>query len=282
MMRNKRLLPEYLLERHQLTGTLTFAILFSVIYLNLYVPFSDTAWFRLGNSVFFLFTAGFIAISIIFLTTSRVIMYKTRKLFSMTVLQYVLWCIAEVIVICLFYTFVTADIVRPEGVTPAVAFIKSLFSASIALLVPYMMSAMYFIISEKERTIRMMSGDRQNDMPMSFFDNGGSLKLAVKSSDLYYIESDDNYIKVWYGDAGGRLMMYQLRSSMKSVEETFRDTRLVRCNRKYVVNIARVKSLRKEQEGYFLCLDNGEIPPIPVTRTYSENILASFRAPAKK
>ena len=151
MMRNKRLLPEYLLERHQLTGTLTFAILFSVIYLNLYVPFSDTAWFRLGNSVFFLFTAGFIAISIIFLTTSRVIMYKTRKLFSMTVLQYVLWCIAEVIVICLFYTFVTADIVRPEGVTPAVAFIKSLFSASIALLVPYMMSAMYFIISEKER-----------------------------------------------------------------------------------------------------------------------------------
>ena len=272
-MQKRRMLPKYLLERHQLTGTVTFAVLFSIIYLNLYVPFSDTAWFRLGNSVLFLFTAGFIAISILFLAASRVVMYKTRKMFGMTVLQYVLWCVAEVVVICLFYTFVTADIVRPEGVSATVAFFKALISASVALLVPYMMSAMYFIISEKEKTIRMSV---RNDMPMSFYDNGGSLKLAVKSSDLYYIESDDNYVKVWYGDAGGRLRMYQLRSSMKNIEEAFKDTKLVRCNRKYVVNMQKVKSLRKDPEGYFLCLDCSEIPPVPVTRTYSGKVLSCF------
>ena len=272
------MLPKYLLERHQLTGTVTFAVLFSIIYLNLYVPFSDTAWFRLGNSVLFLFTAGFIAISILFLAASRVVMYKTRKMFGMTVLQYVLWCVAEVVVICLFYTFVTADIVRPEGVSATVAFFKALISASVALLVPYMMSAMYFIISEKEKTIRMMSVSAgvRNDMPMSFYDNAGALKLAVKSSDLYYIESDDNYVKVWYGDAGGRLRMYQLRSSMKNIEEAFKDTKLVRCNRKYVVNMQKVKSLRKDPEGYFLCLDCSEIPPVPVTRTYSGKVLSCF------
>ncbi|MBO8454482.1 MAG: LytTR family transcriptional regulator [Bacteroidetes bacterium] len=277
-MQKRRMLPKYLLERHQLTGTVTFAVLFSIIYLNLYVPFSDTAWFRLGNSVLFLFTAGFIAISILFLAASRVVMYKTRKMFGMTVLQYVLWCVAEVVVICLFYTFVTADIVRPEGVSATVAFFKALISASVALLVPYMMSAMYFIISEKEKTIRMMSVSAgvRNDMPMSFYDNGGSLKLAVKSSDLYYIESDDNYVKVWYGDAGGRLRMYQLRSSMKNIEEAFKDTKLVRCNRKYVVNMQKVKSLRKDPEGYFLCLDCSEIPPVPVTRTYSGKVLSCF------
>lgn len=277
-MQKRRMLPKYLLERHQLTGTVTFAVLFSIIYLNLYVPFSDTAWFRLGNSVLFLFTAGFIAISILFLAASRVVMYKTRKMFGMTVLQYVLWCVAEVVVICLFYTFVTADIVRPEGVSATVAFFKALISASVALLVPYMMSAMYFIISEKEKTIRMMSVSAgvRNDMPMSFYDNGGALKLAVKSSDLYYIESDDNYVKVWYGDAGGRLRMYQLRSSMRNIEEAFKDTKLVRCNRKYVVNMQKVKSLRKDPEGYFLCLDCSEIPPVPVTRTYSGKVLSCF------
>lgn len=277
-MQKRRMLPKYLLERHQLTGTVTFAVLFSIIYLNLYVPFSDTAWFRLGNSVLFLFTAGFIAISILFLAASRVVMYKTRKMFGMTVLQYVLWCVAEVVVICLFYTFVTADIVRPEGVSATVAFFKALISASVALLVPYMMSAMYFIISEKEKTIRMMSVSAgvRNDMPMSFYDNAGALKLAVKSSDLYYIESDDNYVKVWYGDAGGRLRMYQLRSSMKNIEEAFKDTKLVRCNRKYVVNMQKVKSLRKDPEGYFLCLDCSEIPPVPVTRTYSGKVLSCF------
>ena len=83
----RKIMPKYLLERHQLTGTVTFAVLFSIVFLNLYIPFSDTAWFRLGNSVFFLFTAGFIAISILFVTGSRVLMYRTRKMFDMTVFQ---------------------------------------------------------------------------------------------------------------------------------------------------------------------------------------------------
>ena len=58
-------LPEYFLEKTQLTGTVTFAVLFAIVFLNIYIPFSDTAWFQLGDSVFFLFTAGFIAISIL-------------------------------------------------------------------------------------------------------------------------------------------------------------------------------------------------------------------------
>lgn len=275
MSRTKEL-PKYLLERHQLTGTVTFAVLFSIVYLNLYIPFSDTAWFRLGNSVFFLFTAGFISISILFLTASRVLMYKTRKLFSMTVLQYVMWCMAEVIVICLFYTFVTVDIVRPEGLPTSTAFLKALLNGSIALLIPYMLSAMYFTISEKEKTIRLMALQPQTDMSMSFFDNGGNLKLAVKSSDLYYVESDDNYIKVWYGDSSGELKMYMIRSRMKSVEDAFRGTPLIRCNRKYVVNMSKVKTMRKEADGYYLDMDNPGIAPISVTKTYLKSVLGFF------
>lgn len=280
-MKRTRELPKYLLERHQLTGTVTFAVLFSIVYLNLYIPFSDTAWFRLGNSVFFLFTAGFVSSSILFLTASRVIMYKTRKFFPMTVLQYVLWCIAEVIVICLFYTFVTVDIVRPEGVTAATAFLKALLNGSIALLIPYMLSAMYFTINEKEKTIRLMALQPQTDMSMSFFDNSGTLKLAVKSSDLYYVESDDNYIKVWYGDSSGELKMYMIRSRMKSVEDAFRGTSLVRCNRKYVVNMLKVKTMRKEADGYYLDMDNSGIPPISVTKTYQKSVLGFFSGNVK-
>ena len=285
-----RMLPKYLLEKHQLTGTVTFAVLFAIVFLNLYIPFSDTAWFRLGNSVFFLFTAGFIAISILFLVASRVLMYKTRHLFEMRVVQYALWCIAEVVVICLFYTFVTLDVVRPDGgPVPYRIFMKALLYASIALLVPYMMSAMYFIIGEKEKTIRLMNcgggavpqdaaqtDEAGHGSLVSLFDNSGTLKLSIRSSYLYYIESDDNYIKVWYDDGRGALKMYLLRCRLKTVEESFRDTPLVRCNRKYIVNMDRVKVLRKESDGYFLDLDNDGIAPISVTRTYTENVLKHF------
>ena len=43
--------------------------------------------------------------------------------------------------------------------------------------------------------------------------------------------------------------------------ESFKDSGLVRCHRKYIVNIKKVKVLRKETEGYFLELDNEAVQP---------------------
>ena len=67
-----------------------------------------------------------------------------------------------------------------------------------------------------------------------------------------------------------------LRCRLKTVEESFKGTSLIRCHRKYIVNADKVKVLRKESEGYFLDLDNDEIPPIMVTKTYAGNVLERF------
>ena len=115
IMNNK--LPDYFLGKYQLLGTVTFSVLFAIVFLNIYIPFSDTAWFRLGDSVFFLFTAGFISISILIMIASRILMYNTKKWFQMTYFVYVLWCIAEVVMICAFYTFVTIDVLEPGSMS---------------------------------------------------------------------------------------------------------------------------------------------------------------------
>ena len=67
-----------------------------------------------------------------------------------------------------------------------------------------------------------------------------------------------------------------LRCRLKTVEESFRGSSLVRCHRKYIVNMDKVKVLRKEKDGYELDLDNDSIAPIPITKTYSENVLSRF------
>ena len=266
---NKKL-PEYFLEKTQLIGTVTFAVLFAVVFLNIYIPFSDTAWFRLGNSVLFLSTAGFAALSICILVVSRVLMYHS---------------FAEVFLICTFYTFVTMDVQRPQDVSALRIFSRALPYGVICLIIPYIIAGMYFAIVDKNRTIRLMSSrgfvsDQEPfhgaESQITLFDNSGALKLSVKSSNLYYIESDDNYIKVWYTDSKGVLKMYMLRCRLKTVEESFRGTSLIRCHRKYIVNTEKVKVLRKESEGYLLDLDNEEIPPIMVTRTYADNVLSRF------
>lgn len=280
-------LPKYLLEKYQLLWTVTFSVLFALVFLNLYIPFSDTAWFGLGNSANFLFTAGFISISILILVCSRILMYKTRKLFEMTYLEYVLWSLAEVVLICVFYTFVTVDIIQPEDPDYVRIFGKALLYGSISLIVPYIIAAMYFAIVDKNRTIQLMNcrdvvSDSQPASPeesqITLFDNNGALKLSVRASNLYYIESDDNYIKVWYSDSRAELKMYMLRCKLKTVEDSFKGSSLVRCHRKYIVNTSKVKVLRKESEGYFLDLDDEQIPQLPVSKTYTENILRYFSA----
>ena len=140
------------------------------------------------------------------------------------------------------------------------------------------------IIIDKNKTIRLMNYDnvvtdepiKPETQKITLFDNSGSLKLSLSPENLYYIESDDNYIKVWYTDNKGELKQYMLRCRLKTVEESFKDTGLVRCHRKYIVNIKKVKVLRKESEGYVLDLDNEDIHPLTVTKTYTDSVLSHF------
>lgn len=282
---NKKL-PGYLLEKNRLVGTVTFSVLFALIFLNLYIPFSDTAWFGLGNSQTFLFTAGFAFISILIMVISRTVMYHTSRLWEFTYLGYVLWCIMEVLLICAFYTFVTVDVVRSGGGGWIQVFSRALLYGSISLIIPYILTGMYFTIMEKNRTIRLMNSpdvvsDEQvsskSEGKITLFDNSGALRLSVRTSNLYYIESDDNYIKVWYMDSGGELKTYMMRCRLKTVEQSFQDTSLVRCHRKYIVNLDRVKVLRREKDTYYLELDCDSIPPLSVSKTYTGAVLDRFR-----
>lgn len=282
---NKKL-PGYLLEKNRLVGTVTFSVLFALIFLNLYIPFSDTAWFGLGNSQTFLFTAGFAFISILIMVISRTVMYHTSRLCEFTYLGYVLWCIMEVLLICAFYTFVTVDVVRSGGGGWIQVFSRALLYGSISLIIPYILTGMYFTIMEKNRTIRLMNSpdvvsDEQvsskSEGKITLFDNSGALRLSVRTSNLYYIESDDNYIKVWYMDSGGELKTYMMRCRLKTVEQSFQDTSLVRCHRKYIVNLDRVKVLRREKDTYYLELDCDSIPPLSVSKTYTGAVLDRFR-----
>ena len=277
-------LPEYFLGKYQMIGTVTFTVLFALMFLNAYIPFSTTAWFRLERSVFFLFTAGFVFISMLILIASRVVMYKTKKYFEMTYLIYVLWCMAEVVLICLFYTFVTMDVQQPRAFTFGQIYSKSLIYGVISLIIPYIISGMYFAIIDKNRTIHLMnasvvtedSSPAAGNEQITLFDGKGELKLSVKTDNLYYIESDDNYINVWYTDNKGVLQKYMLRCRLKTVEENFKGSSLIRCHRKYIVNADKVKVLRKEHSGYVLDIENEDIQPIPVTKTYLPNILERF------
>lgn len=285
MILNEKL-PKYLLGKYQLIGTVTFSVLFGVVFLNLYIPFSETAWFALGNSMMFMHTLIFISLAILILICSRMLMYRTRHSYEMTYLGYITWCVLEITAIGGFYTWFTTDVTAADVGTKIDIFAKAMTNCSIALGLPYLISGMYFAIIDKNNTIRLMNYDNvvteeapkpdSQKQKITLFDNSGALKLSLNPENLYYIESDDNYIKVWYTDSKDNLKQYILRCRLKTVEEDFKGSPLVRCHRKYIVNLKKVSTLRKESDGYVLDLDNEAIPPITVTKTYTDAVLSHF------
>jgi hypothetical protein len=290
MPKRVKKVPDYLRAKYQLEVTVIFTALFSLVFLLISIPFSHNAWFDLGASEAFLFTAAFFLISLLVIIVSKWVMYKTRNQFEMTYLQYVLWNLGEVLVICLLYTLFSLQghkmgIIMLDNTSFFRIFLNALVYCFVSLVIPYVIAGMFFAIVDKNRTIRLMNYETvvsDENLPVSklekvtLFDNNGVLKLSVSSSSLYYVESDDNYIIVWYTDSKGDLKRYMLRCRLKTVEESFKGSSLVRCHRKYIVNMDKVKVLRKERDGYELDLDNDAIPPIPITKTYADNVLDRF------
>ena len=284
---SRKYIPGYLRDRYQLLGEVTFAALFSVVFMLVSIPFSNNAWFRLGNSTFFGFTALFAIGSLLIMIVSKVVMYRTRNRFPMTYWQYAAWNLAEIVLIAVLYTIFTVTIAQPEDQSAAGIFVHALVYSFVCLGVPCIIAAMFFTIIDQNRTIRLMNmrdvvtdevpEEAATDQKFTLFDNNGVLKLSVSSANLYYVESDDNYIKVWYSDNKGVLQTYMLRCRLKTVEESFAGSNLIRCHRKFIVNMEKVKVLQKVGATYEITLDNEEIAPIPVTKTYIENVLQHFK-----
>lgn len=286
----KYILPEYLRGKFQLIGTVTFTALFSLVFILVSIPFSHNAWFQLGASRAFAYTAIFFLLSLGIIIVSKRIMYATRNLFRMSYFQFVLWNLTEIVLISILYTAFSiqgdaAGIIHLENPSAQNLFMSAMYFGFISLFIPYVLSGMFFALVDKNKTIRLMNlndvvsdtpVERSEERKITLYDNSGVMKLSVSLSNLYYIESDDNYIIVWYADSKGDMKKYMLRCRLKTVEESFRDSGLVRCHRKYIVNMAKVKVLRKEKDGYEIDLDNDTIPPISITKTYADNVLSKF------
>lgn len=293
-MREKYKLPSYFRQKYQLIATVTFTALFSLVFMLVSIPFSHNVWFEIGASEAFLFTAAFFVIGLFVIIFSKRLMYATR-LNDMSYLQYVLWNLGEVVVICMLYVSFSIQGDKLGIITLADKsfmriFLPALLYGFISLVIPYIIAGMYFAIIDKNKTIRLMNYDNVvSDEPMpkdsqkiTLFDNNGVLRLSLKLSSLYYIESDDNYIMVWYTDSKGELKKYMLRCRLKTVEESFKGSSLVRCHRKYIVNIEKVKVLRREKDGYELDIDNDNIPSIAISKTYLNNVLEVLERNGKK
>lgn len=284
--------PRYLLGRKELTWTLVFTALFAFVFLMLNIPFSRNPWLGIISGSSTILLVCFYLACVVIVIISRLLLFRMGYLRGVSVLVYVLWSIGEMVLVSLLYTFFTAKgvqvgLIGIGGRSLVKVFFEAMVFAFWCMGVPYLVSCLYLSLADKGNTMRLTDyGDVVSDLParsyeekkITLFDNNGALKFSISSDNLYFIESDDNYIKVWYSDSSGHIRQYMLRCRLKTVEDSFAGSDLVRCHRKYIVNITKVKILKAEKEGYKISLDIDGAVTIPISRTYEQNVLARFNS----
>lgn len=108
----------------------------------------------------------------------------------------------------------------------------------------------------------------ENEQTISLPGLSGGQALTISLNDLIYIESSDNYIEVHYyiGNIETKAL---LRSTLKAVSEELASySQILRCHKRFLVNLSRVIHVTGNAQGYKLHL-LGSKKLLPVSRSYN-------------
>ena len=110
---------------------------------------------------------------------------------------------------------------------------------------------------------------------INFFDDKDELQLSLRLDHIYYIESAENYVHIYYKNKEN-IERFTLRSSLKKQQEKLEKYGFIRCHRSYLVNFANILLLRKDKDGPYLDFGESGLKQIPISKTYLDAVTAYF------
>ena len=280
-----RTVPGVVLRRTYQTAMLLSMALFSFIFIIVFRPFKiDTLLEKpelfsdlgISNDAFYAATALLVLCGLVVLGISRIIMVHYNRRSPMNYRQYMMWTLAEFIILAIFITGFSSTVFHNENIVKI--FLMVFVRTTCILLIPYGYGILYIFLVEKIQALKHLRESIENDEAQKqksyvLFNDDKGLRLSVKRDNLLIIESADNYVCVWYQN-NGAVKKAMVRNTMKRVAEQLEESNIRRCHRSYMVNMDRVKVLRREKEGIFIEFGLDGVPDIPISKTYADSITA--------
>ncbi len=278
----KNYIPQYFNTKQNVLLLLWVTAVFGEMFILFFQPVQCRTWVD-GDWKFLLWVTIVVVTAVSVIALSRTIMYHYAKRHKISYLDYAIWIIAEVTTIAWVYSAFPLIAMRSfsakMNLTLFYLFKESLFATAFTLLIPYAFVILWMVVKSRgEQIVRLQARQTHvvEDVPeemYNFYDEKGDLKLSVKPDMVYFIEAADNYIMVYYLNAG-KLEKLMIRNSLKNIEWRFRDRGLIRCHRSYIVNIRLVKLFRRQDGEVLLDFGDEKIPHVPVSKGYGESVMA--------
>ena len=278
-----RKVPRYWIENKTMVGTTIFTILFSILFLLIYDPFSSTSWLSLvkahqpnyyrivlASVSFYLVAIAIFVLSKFFMSTVQ----RKRPLYFGTLL---IWAFAEAGALSITYTLFTELFIIPNPQLFLAILAKSFVVLLFILFIPYIISILFAITIHQRKLLNRIAEKRSSEKAscnptklIPLIDNTGKFKMSISIDSIYYIESQDNYVKVYY-ESEGKLCHYMLRCTSKAIEDKCKGY-MIRCHRSNIVNKDKISVFNNDRENLYIKLVHNDIQPIPVSRTYASHI----------
>ncbi|QEC51102.1 LytTR family transcriptional regulator [Anseongella ginsenosidimutans] len=267
--------PFTLLDRHRHRWILVgFSGTYSILFMNLFVPFNVNTWNNSSLLPQYLSLSGYGTLGMLVLIISQFCLRPLFKFECLTVKKFLLWFVLEVTVLALVMQVFYGDM-APGGWEFLRELGLSFRYTGLVITLPYSMVLLWLYIQKQQAQIDIFSArqttpaQESGRQAVSIIDENEKPVLTVSLSNLLFIKSEDNYVSVFFmkdGEARESIV----RTSLKKLEQELPTPSLLRTHRSYMVNMDQLASVNRKNKGYEIWL-NGPAPgPIPVSAGYKE------------
>ncbi len=266
-------------------SSILYILLSSLVFMLLYIPFSTSAWFSVRTPASAFFTGIFIVAAIGILSASSSLFAAfCRKRKTVKLWHYILWCVAEIIVISVAYAFLTKFFSLGDYSSDLSLWGKTILCVTLILSIPC--SVIYLRAAGRERLRRSASVGRYGEdaeerrerqaeslkeRMIKFTDDDGELRFSVDVDSVLYVKADGNYVNIFYENGDG-VASYALKTPIGTLETRLSGTPLVRCQRSYIVNTRRVRMMQNDSRAMCIIVDNDTVPVIPMSQNYASAV----------
>ena len=269
-----REIPDYLKDKSTLITQVMFVSVFALVFINLYSPFNASTWFEVGRIEFFFYSSAYILSGMLIIVLSKLLFVVVVRRIRFTYLHFAAWNLMEIILLAAAYLVV--DLVLLESNAELVErFTGLLFITLLVLAIPYSISWMWLSLKDKRVKLENLTADTSLEFKekkmITFRDETEKLRFSVKSQDILFVESTDNYVTVHTAE-NGKLKKIMLRNTMKRLEKELEGTLIQRCHRSYMVNFENIKLVKLISTNLYIYMDFPDEIRIPVSRTYAEHV----------
>ena len=173
--------------------------LFALGLLLLFCPFAFKGYVSAFGRYSFHIVMIF-CIILLMMLISRMALYYINKRHPLTVRQYYFACFFEVLFASGF-TALYLWLFAKKAEAYFMYFGYALVYLAVAMVIPYVILFLYNKNLEKEEQLEDASKNTQGEK-IRFMDERGNVKLIVSQPSILYIQSDENYLRIYYLDEG--------------------------------------------------------------------------------